>query len=37
MSSGDPACCVADLDGDVGMPEMMLLIHTLVHSVPFGQ
>ena len=38
MGSGDPDCCVADLDldGAVGMSDVMLLIPRLVHSVPFG-
>lgn len=37
MASDDPTCCVADLDldGEVGMFDVRLLIHMLVHSVPF--
>ncbi len=33
--SDNSKCCVADLDGQVGMSDVMLLIHRLVHSVPF--
>ena len=38
MGSGDPECCVADLDldGVVAMSDAILLIHKLVRSVPFG-
>ena len=37
LGSDYSKCCVADLDhdGQVGMSDVMLLIHMLVHSVPF--
>ena len=36
MGSDDPACCVADLDldGEVGMSDLMLLVARLVHHAP---
>jgi hypothetical protein len=38
VGSGDPDCCVADLDldGEVGMSDMTLLMPKVVQSVPFG-
>ena len=37
MGSGDPDCCVADLDldGEVGTSDIALLIPKLFFSVPF--
>ena len=34
IGSGDPDCCLADLDadGEVGMPDRLLLINRLVHA-----